>query len=238
MMNPAIPGQIIVANSGAVDFETNPVFNLIVQATDNGTNGAGANTPLSSTDVVTINLTNVNEQIAFTSPQPPFSVPENSPAGTLAGTIGTTDPDNEVIPNLQGQSFNITGGNTNGAFGIDAQGHITITNPSAPSTFVQAQTILSLGGYCNRLTGVPSTSASTTITINVINENDPADRRNAEFQRSRACCRRNHGEELSRQPIRMFQRPDADLCHYRRKHKRCILTSIRSPGKLPSPIQD
>jgi len=52
-INPST-GQITVANSAAVDFETTPIFNLTVRVTD-----AGA---LSATTSVTINLTDVNEQ--------------------------------------------------------------------------------------------------------------------------------------------------------------------------------
>jgi hypothetical protein len=47
-------GQITVANTAAVDFETTPVFNLTVRVTDAGS--------LSTTTSVTINLTDVNDQ--------------------------------------------------------------------------------------------------------------------------------------------------------------------------------
>ncbi len=46
-------GQITVANSAALDFETNPVFNLTIEATDNGSPN------LSDTTTVTITLNNV-----------------------------------------------------------------------------------------------------------------------------------------------------------------------------------
>lgn len=51
-------GQVTVANSGAIDFESSPIFNLVVQATDSWTPTA------SSTGLIQINLSNVNEAIA------------------------------------------------------------------------------------------------------------------------------------------------------------------------------
>ena len=48
-------GQIKVANSTALDFETNPTFNLIIEATDDGSPN------LSDTMTVTITLANVND---------------------------------------------------------------------------------------------------------------------------------------------------------------------------------
>ena len=49
-------GQIRVANSGALDFETNPTFALTVQATDSGSPA------LSSSATITVNLANANEE--------------------------------------------------------------------------------------------------------------------------------------------------------------------------------
>ena len=48
-------GQITVATSSALNFETTPTFTLTVQATDSGPN------PLSGSATITVNLTNVNE---------------------------------------------------------------------------------------------------------------------------------------------------------------------------------
>ena len=49
-------GQISVANSAALDFETTPVFNLTVEVTDNGDSP-----PLSTSAAVTVNLNDVVE---------------------------------------------------------------------------------------------------------------------------------------------------------------------------------
>lgn len=81
----AMTGQITVATSAALDFETTPTFSLTVRVTDNGS------TPLSAQATITINLNNVNERPDvgnFT-----FTIAENSPNGTFVGTITATDPD-------------------------------------------------------------------------------------------------------------------------------------------------
>ena len=54
-------GQIKVANSAALDFETNPVFNLTIEATDDGSPN------LSDTTTVTISLNDVNDAPTYSS---------------------------------------------------------------------------------------------------------------------------------------------------------------------------
>ncbi|MCC7420189.1 MAG: cadherin domain-containing protein [Planctomycetaceae bacterium] len=78
-------GQITVANSTPLDFETTPTFSLTVRVTDNGA------TPLSAQATITINLTNVNEAPVIGNFM--FTIPENSPNGTVVGTVSGTDPD-------------------------------------------------------------------------------------------------------------------------------------------------
>lgn len=79
-------GQLVVANSAALDFETNPTFVLTIRVSDNG------NPVLSHSANVTVNLTNVFE--APTNIElSPAQVPENEPSGTLIGSLITTDSD-------------------------------------------------------------------------------------------------------------------------------------------------
>lgn len=109
-------GQIAVANSALLDFETHPSFSLTVQVSDNGTPS------LSNSATITINLNNVNEAPAI-SPQS-LSVDENSPDGTVVGTVAASDHD-------AGQTLNyaITAGDPNGAFEIDSStGEITVAD--------------------------------------------------------------------------------------------------------------
>jgi hypothetical protein len=113
-------GEIRVDNGAALDYEVNPTFSLTVRVTDSGTPAQ------SNSAVVTINLINLHDAPIF-QVTGPFSVAENSTAGTSVGTVSATDSD----PG-QTVSYAITGGNTSGAFLIDAEtGEITVANPAA-----------------------------------------------------------------------------------------------------------
>jgi hypothetical protein len=112
----ASTGELTVANNVTLDFESIPVFNLLVQVSD------GA---LSDSATVTINLTDVDESIN----QPPslsgttFSITENSPNNTLIGTLEASDINNDTL------TYSIISGNTDQAFGLDAStGGLTVAN--------------------------------------------------------------------------------------------------------------
>ena len=115
----ASTGQITVNNSSALDFETTPTFNLTVEVTDSGAPG------LTDTATVTINLNDLNETPIINDQS--FSVNENAANGTVVGTVVASDPDaGDTL------TYAITGGNTGGAFAINANtGQITVNNSSA-----------------------------------------------------------------------------------------------------------
>lgn len=81
----ATSGLLTVAENATLDFESNPMPELVVQVTDSHS------TPSSASASITISLGNVNEapQLATQS----FSVPENSSVGTVIGTVEASDPD-------------------------------------------------------------------------------------------------------------------------------------------------
>lgn len=79
-------GEISVANSTALDFETSPTFSLTIQVTDDGQPN------LSTTGTVTIGLTNVNEPptgVTLT----PSRVNEGIAPSSLVGILSANDPD-------------------------------------------------------------------------------------------------------------------------------------------------
>jgi len=76
-------GQITVADTTLLDFETTPSFILTATVTDNGS------PQLSDTAVITINLTDVNEAPTLTAPAA-ANVAENS---TFVATVTANDPD-------------------------------------------------------------------------------------------------------------------------------------------------
>jgi Tfp pilus tip-associated adhesin PilY1 len=115
-INPA-SGEITVATSSQLNFETTPTFNLEVTVTDGGTPG------LSDTATITITLTDVNDS-PVVNPQT-FNVDENSANGTVVGTVAATD--DEAPP--QTLSYAIAGGTGQTAFSINASsGEITVAD--------------------------------------------------------------------------------------------------------------
>lgn len=154
----ATTGQIKVANSAALNFETNPVFGLVVRATDNGT-------PSASTDTtMTITLTNVNETPLIAAQS--FSVAENSANGTVVGSVVASDPD-------AGQSltYSITSGNTNSAFTINAAtGQIKVANVAALNFETQPTFTLQVKVTDN---GSPTRTSTATVTISLSDVLEP-----------------------------------------------------------------
>ncbi|HET6425430.1 MAG TPA: cadherin domain-containing protein, partial [Planctomycetaceae bacterium] len=155
-INPAT-GVITVSNSAALNFETTPLFNLSVTATDNGTPA------LSSSATVSVQLTNVNEAPMVSSAT--LAVNENSTSGTVVGTVTATDPDAG-----QTRAFAITGGNTNNAFTINSSTGVLTVNNAAALNFETAPSFsLTITVTDN---GSPVRSGSAGVTVNVLNLNE------------------------------------------------------------------
>ncbi len=78
-------GNITVANSSALDFETTPVFTLTVQVQDQGGTG------LTDTATVTVNLNDLN--VAPTAISLDNTTVNENASGAIIGNLTTTDPD-------------------------------------------------------------------------------------------------------------------------------------------------
>ena len=139
-------GQITVA--GALDYETLDNFVLTVLVTDDGTPS------LSDTAAVTIAVNDANDAPVVNDQA--FNLNENSPIGTVVGTVLASDPDAG-----QTLTYAITGGNTDDAFAIDpTTGEITVAGPLDPET--QNLYVLTVEVADN---GTPSLSAFATVII-------------------------------------------------------------------------
>lgn len=155
-------GEIRVINPAALDAETNPGFSLLVHVNDTGTPA------LSTTQLVTILITDVNEAPVIT-PNQTLSVDENPGNGTVVGTVVANDADS-TAPNHT-LTYSIIGGNTNNAFAINpSTGQVTVNNAS--------QLILSNGSsYALQMRvadgGSPSLSDTQTVTVALIDVNQP-----------------------------------------------------------------
>ncbi len=108
-------GNITVADSSLLDYETMSTFVLNVEVSD----GDGGTDPAT----VTINLNDINEAPTI-SPQT-FAVAENTANGTSVGTVVASDPDagNTL-------TFTESGGSGAAAFDIDSGGNITVADQS------------------------------------------------------------------------------------------------------------
>lgn len=153
----ATTGEITVASTAPLDFETTPSFTLGISVSDGGTPQG------SDTSSVSINVSDVNEAPVVIGST--FSVPENSTNGTLVGTVTATDVD---LP-PQTLTWAITAGNGGGEFMIDANGAITVTNSSLLDFETTPTFTLMVQGTDN---GTPSLSGTATVTVNLTNVNE------------------------------------------------------------------
>ncbi|HEY0974977.1 MAG TPA: cadherin domain-containing protein [Solimonas sp.] len=153
-INPA-NGVLTVANSAALDFETNPVFNLVVTVTDGGGNF--------DTAAVTITLNDLNDSApVFTSPAA-FTVDENT---TAVGTVAATDADSATI------TFSITGGVDAARFTINpttgALSFVTAPDFEAPAD-AGADNVYNLEVTASD--GLNTAQQTVTVTVTDVNEN-------------------------------------------------------------------
>ncbi len=111
-------GNITVANADQLDYATNPVHTIEVEA---------SNGERSTLATITINVTEEggNENTAPSLADQSFTIEENSEAGTLVGEISATDAEGDAL------SFQITAGNTDEAFSMaEETGELIVNNPA------------------------------------------------------------------------------------------------------------
>lgn len=151
-------GDVSVADSAQLDFETRPSFTLQTRV------GLTAVPALSIAHPVTVALGDVNE--APTVNDQAFSVFENDPNGTVLGSVVATDQDAGTAGQL---SYAVTGGSGQAAFTVNAStGQVSVSNAAA----------FNLGGspYTLNLTvtdgGAPGLSDTAVLTITVQDVNN------------------------------------------------------------------
>ncbi len=139
-------GQITVANSAALDFETTPTFSLTVQVTDDGAPAQ------SGTGTITIDLNNVNE--------PPVANPQS--VTTLEDTLVTitltgADPENGSL------TFSIGTPPTNGSLSGAGASRTYTPNPNTSGS----------DSFTFTVSDGTNTSAPATVGITITAVNDP-----------------------------------------------------------------
>lgn len=146
-------GQIAVANSTLLDYDTPPTsYNLTVQVRDT----AG----LTDSEVVIVNLTNVNEPP--TTNTATYEPNENLGNGELVGDVLATDPEGATL------NYQITAGNSNNAFAVNSAGEIIVNNSSQLDYETTPSFVLTVAVD----DGVnPSVNATVNINLQDLNEN-------------------------------------------------------------------
>lgn len=107
-------GELTVSNPVPLDFEVNPQFDLEVRVSNVSGNIATAS--------ITIQLNDLEENGAPQMEDQSFSLEENSPNGTLVGTLLATDPDNDPL------TFTLLSGNDEGIFNLSETGELSVAN--------------------------------------------------------------------------------------------------------------
>ena len=154
-------GEITVANSSELDYESGATSYTLSLTVSDGTN-------TSSAETVTINVKDLNDNAPVITSSQLFSVDENSANGASVGTATATDAD---VTATTYQDWKITGGNTNNAFAIDpSTGEITVATSSQLDTETTPSYTLSL-----TVSDGANTSSAETVTINIndLNDNTP-----------------------------------------------------------------
>ena len=108
-------GEVSVANSDAVNFESAPTIELEVRATDQGIPVA------SGTGTLTITLTDINEAPEFTEEQT-FEVLENAAGSSAIGTLSASEVDAG-----QTLSWTLLGGADSQLFNLASDGELTLS---------------------------------------------------------------------------------------------------------------
>ncbi|GAB4235197.1 MAG: hypothetical protein Tsb0034_09240 [Ekhidna sp.] len=111
----ASTGELTILDNTALDFETNPTFNLSVTVSN------GLNT--SPAENVIINLNDLNDNLPVITPSQAFTFTSEDNIGTSIGLVVATDAD----AGTTFSNWSIVGGNDNNFFAINAStGELTI----------------------------------------------------------------------------------------------------------------
>ncbi len=157
----ASTGAITVANSTALDFEANPSFTLTVTASD-GT--------LSDTAAITVNLNNLNDNAPVVA-DVTVAIDENSANTTAVTNVSDSFTGSDFDRDGQAITYSITGGNTGGAFTIDAAtGAIAVANSAA----LDFESTPSFTLTVTASDGTLSDTAAITVNLNNLDDNAPA----------------------------------------------------------------
>ena len=150
-------GAITVANTAAIDFETNGTFTLTAQVADR----AG----LTHQQLVTVTLSDVNERPTILAGT--YHINEWSSVGSLVGMVSASDVDAGDL-----LTYSFVTGNTGGRFAIDpSTGDITVANGAGFTH--ESQSSFTITVQVQDAAGL-SHSANMTVVVDNVNESPVA----------------------------------------------------------------
>ncbi|XP_041349525.1 cadherin-23-like [Gigantopelta aegis] len=147
----------VITVKAALDFESNPLYTLVVEATDKGSPA------LTGTSTVSITVTNTNDNTPV-CPSAVYTatVAEDAATTTSLLTVACTDADGDTV------QYTITSGLTSTEFAIGAStGEITVNGA------LDAETKATYSLTVQASDGVNSALVTMEISISDVNENDP-----------------------------------------------------------------
>ncbi len=152
-----VTGQVSVVLNRILNFEDQSQLVLTVQVIDN------SQPSLTDTATLTLNLTDVNEPPHLTPTN--FNLAENSPVGTVVGTILAIDEDAN-----QHTSYAVTASDLVGLFAISPNGMLTIAQPELLD--FESHPVIHLTVTTSD-DGSPSASESKPFTVQLTNVDEP-----------------------------------------------------------------
>ncbi len=146
-------GQITVANGSLLDFDTPPTsYNLTIKAEDSSGE--------SDSEVVIINLTDVNEPPDVSNAT--FTPSESLPDGASIGFVPADDPEGNTL------TFGVTGGNPGNIVALNTStGEITVNDATKLDFEMTPSFTVTVS-----VDDGPNPAEVSTITINVVDENE------------------------------------------------------------------
>ena len=146
-------GSGLVEIDSSLDFETTSSYNLVIEGRDAGS------PVMSGSATLSITVINVNENPPTLTGNQEEDVSEAAPLGTTVAVFDALDPDQMAV------TFSITGGNSEGRFMIgEASGEITLVQMLDYETTTRY--------VLNIQASDGQQSASATLTVNVLDENE------------------------------------------------------------------
>lgn len=108
-------GQLSVADSEELDFETNPSFELTIEVSDG---------ELMNSAVITVNVADVSENNAPVIENQTLEISENAGAGAIGNVVATDDESTTML-------FSVVSGNEDDIFSLSDDGIIALEKPEA-----------------------------------------------------------------------------------------------------------